>query len=51
MPPSLLSSQLADLEPPAPDEHAITVGIETPLNDKVDQLAAALSCGDGTPAR
>src|SRR5262249_33095272 len=28
MPPSLLDSQLADLEPPAPDEQALTIDIE-----------------------
>jgi gluconokinase len=45
MPPSLLASQLADLEPPAPDEGAITIDIEIPLTEKVDRLAAALTSG------
>jgi gluconokinase len=45
MPPSLLDSQLATLEKPAPDENAITVSIEPPV-DQV--IAAALNAiGDG----
>jgi gluconokinase len=40
MPPSLLDSQLATLEPPAPDEAAITLDISPPTAQVV---AAALA--------
>jgi carbohydrate kinase (thermoresistant glucokinase family) len=40
MPPSLLDSQLATLEPPAPDEHAVTLDIAPP-RDAVLQAALA----------
>ncbi|MEX0852596.1 MAG: gluconokinase [Bauldia sp.] len=42
MPPSLLDSQLATLEPPAPDESAITVSVAPPLDDVVAAIVAAL---------
>lgn len=38
MPPALLQSQLDTLEPPAPDEHALTVDIDQPLS----AIAAAI---------
>jgi len=41
MPPSLLGSQLADLEPPQDDEHAITVDVTTP-DGSVEAIIAAL---------
>jgi gluconokinase len=37
-PPKLLDSQLADLEPPAPDENAITVSIELPPEAIVEAI-------------
>lgn len=40
MPASLLDSQFADLEPPGPDEHAITLGIgESPAREADDIIA------------
>jgi len=42
MPASLLDSQLATLEPPSPDEDAIRVAIEPPLDDVAAAAIAAL---------
>ncbi len=42
MPESLLDSQFLTLEPPGPDEGAITVDIELPLHDLVAEIAARL---------
>jgi len=42
MPPSLLDSQFATLEPPAPDEDAITVSVEPGLDHVVAAIVAAL---------
>ncbi|MDB5453887.1 MAG: gntK [Caulobacteraceae bacterium] len=42
MSPALLPSQLADLEPPAPDEAVITVDIDAPRERQVDRLVEAL---------
>jgi gluconokinase len=42
MPASLLDSQFAALEPPAPDEHAITVSVNAPVAANIAQIAAAL---------
>src|SRR3990167_4776123 len=47
MPPTLLDSQLATLEPPAPDEAAITLDITPPTPQLV---AAALAQLQGTSA-
>ena len=43
MPPSLLDSQLATLERPAPDEHAVAISIEQPIDAVVDAAVAALA--------
>ena len=43
MPAELLDSQLADLESPGPDEHAITVQIAESPTDEVDEVIAALA--------
>jgi len=43
MPASLLDSQLAALERPAPDEHAITADIATPVAEIVASLAERMS--------
>jgi gluconokinase len=45
MPPSLLDSQFAALEAPAPSEHAIEIDISQPLESNVAKAAAEL--GDG----
>ena len=42
MPPSLLDSQLATLEPPGPDEHPIVVDAGPPPAAEVAQVLAAL---------
>lgn len=42
MPPGLLDSQLATLEKPAPDEAAIRISVEPPLDAVVDNAVAAL---------
>ena len=43
MPPALLASQLADLQPPTPQEHAIVVDIAQPIPAQVDHIVAALA--------
>jgi gluconokinase len=43
MPPALLASQLADLQPPAAREHAIVVDISQPVAAQVDHIVAALA--------
>jgi len=45
MPVALLDSQLATLEPPGPDEGAITVSIDEPLAALVERIAGALATG------
>ena len=42
MPPALLASQFAALEPPGPDENAISVDIDQPLDSVVDAIAIQL---------
>lgn len=42
MPTSLLDSQFATLEPPAQDEHAVTVDIDQPLEGVVDDILRQL---------
>ncbi|HEX3367637.1 gluconokinase [Phenylobacterium sp.] len=42
MPPSLLASQFAALQEPAPAEHAILVDIDQPVNAQVDDILDAL---------
>ena len=49
MPASLLDSQFAALEPPAPDEHAIAASVDMPVADTVAQIAAALLPRDTMP--
>ncbi len=46
MPASLLESQLAILEPPGPDEHALTVAMDAPIETVVERMAAALIAQD-----
>jgi carbohydrate kinase (thermoresistant glucokinase family) len=43
MPPSLLDSQFATLEPPGADENAIVVGIDRPVNAIVDAIVTGLT--------
>jgi gluconokinase len=42
MPPALLASQFAALEPPGPDENAISVDIDQPLDAVVDSTVTKL---------
>jgi gluconokinase len=42
MPPGLLTSQFKTLEPPAPDEHAVTVSIDAPAETIVDDILRQL---------
>jgi len=42
MPASLIDSQFAALEPPGPDENAVTVDIDRPLERIVDDIATHL---------
>ena len=42
MPPALLDSQLATLEPPAPDEQAIILDVERPVAEIVGTALAAI---------
>jgi len=46
MPPSLLDSQLATLEPPTPDEGAITVSNEQPVDSVVEAVLRRLPQGN-----
>lgn len=46
MPASLLDSQLATLEPPGPDEGAITVSVEQPVAKVVDAVLRYLTGAD-----
>ena len=39
MPPALLASQLATFEPPSPDEDALTVDIDQPVEAQVEEIA------------
>ena len=41
MPVALLDSQVATLEAPRPDEHAVMVDIEQPVDRQVDEIVAA----------
>jgi gluconate kinase len=51
MPPSLVDSQFATLEPPGPDENPITVAIGQPVESIVEQIAAVLApARNGTDA-
>ncbi len=43
MPPGLLDSQLADLEPLGPDETSVTVSIDAPIETVVSTVAARLA--------
>lgn len=43
MPTTLIDSQFAALEAPAPDENAITINIEMPLDVIVSEIVAALA--------
>lgn len=47
MPPSLLDSQLAALEPPMPDEVSVTVDIDQSPNAIVDALLHFIKAGKG----
>jgi gluconokinase len=42
MPPGLLTSQFRTLEPPTPDEHAVTVSIDAPAETIVDDILRQL---------
>jgi carbohydrate kinase (thermoresistant glucokinase family) len=42
MPPGLLTSQLKTLEPPTPDEHAVTASIDAPVETIVDDILRQL---------
>jgi gluconokinase len=50
MPPGLLDSQFATLERPGPDEHAIHVGIDVPVDEIVDGVIAQLPASTSTQA-
>ena len=45
----LLASQFATLEPPGPDEHPITVGIDRPPERIADAIVAQV-LAEGAPA-
>lgn len=50
MPAALLQSQIETLEPPAPDEHAITVDVQEGVEDTVSGILAALNAAGITAA-
>ena len=43
MPAALLDSQLADLEPPGPDEAVLTVDVDQPIDDQVAEIVTAIT--------
>ncbi|MBV9511165.1 MAG: gluconokinase [Caulobacteraceae bacterium] len=47
MPPSLLRSQFADLEPPTPDEHALTVDFDLSIPEQLNLIIGWLAEGEG----
>lgn len=47
MPQSLLASQLATLEPLAPDEDGVTIATDVPIDEVVERALAALADGVG----
>ncbi|HET7569089.1 MAG TPA: gluconokinase [Gammaproteobacteria bacterium] len=49
LPVSLLDSQFAALEEPAPEEHAVVIPIGRSPTDLVDDIVAALSVADPSP--
>ena len=49
MPPALLASQFATLEPPGPDEMAVTVDTDQPLQAVVDEVIAKLAGAAASP--
>ncbi|HEY2358737.1 MAG TPA: gluconokinase [Phenylobacterium sp.] len=49
MPPTLLDSQLADLEQPDPSEHVTTIDVGPPADQIVDQIVAALGLKAARP--
>ncbi len=51
MPPSLLDSQLATLEPPGPDENAISVDLGPPPEVVIEEIIAELRRGDAGSQR
>jgi len=51
MPPSLIDSQFAALEPPEPDEWAVRIDIDQPLTAIVAQISAAMRGRFVRPAR
>jgi gluconokinase len=48
MPPTLLESQFKALQPPAPDEHALAVSIDGPVETIVDDIMRQLGHGLGS---
>ena len=48
MPSSLLDSQFADLEPPGPDEHAVTVDIGPPPDEIVRRVIQVIGADDSS---
>jgi gluconokinase len=51
MPATLLDSQFAALEPPAPEENAIVTSIDNPVEAIVEHIVTALSLPNGTMLR
>lgn len=49
MPVSLLDSQLRDLEPPQPDESAISLDVRTPPDELVGQIVSQTASGRTRP--
>jgi gluconate kinase len=49
MPPTLLDSQFATLQPPGPDENPITVGINRPVEGVIESIIRAL--GSSSPSQ
>lgn len=51
MPPTLLDSQFATLEPPGPDERPIMVAIDRPLSEIIDRISGVLLSTAESPNR
>jgi gluconokinase len=49
MPPELVASQIATLEPPGPDEAPIVLSAREPLESQLDEVVAAIAARHGRP--
>ena len=51
MPPILLDSQFAALEPPGPDEKPITIAVDRPVEEIIERITGVLLLSAEVPNR